>query len=61
MSSSTLSVSPSLTRSLSQRLIIAFASCLLGFTLIYFAGFSPMQALHNAAHDSRHSAAFPCH
>ena len=25
------------------------------------AGFAEMPQLHNAAHDGRHSAAFPCH
>ncbi|WP_419789743.1 CbtB domain-containing protein [Pseudomonas carnis] len=29
--------------------------------LVYFAGFSHIEAVHNAAHDTRHSAAFPCH
>jgi cobalt transporter subunit CbtB len=24
-------------------------------------GFAPVSAVHNAAHDTRHSAAFPCH
>mgnify|MGYP002064856140 CR=1 FL=1 len=34
---------------------------LLGACLVYFAGFSHLEAVHNAAHDTRHSAAFPCH
>ena len=59
MSTSTLSTSVSLP--LSQRLILAVGSCLLGTALIFFAGFSHVEALHNAAHDTRHSAAFPCH
>jgi len=33
----------------------------LGALLLYGAAFSTMSALHNAAHDSRHSASFPCH
>lgn len=61
MSTSTLSPSPTIALPLSQRLILALGSCLLGAALIYCAGFAPMQVLHNAAHDSRHSAAFPCH
>jgi len=28
---------------------------------VYFAGFSHLEAVHNAAHDTRHSAGFPCH
>ncbi len=45
----------------SQRLIVALGAILLGVGLVYFAGFSHIEAVHNAAHDTRHSAAFPCH
>lgn len=34
---------------------------LLGMFIIGFAGFSPMNVVHNAGHDYRHSMAFPCH
>jgi cobalt transporter subunit CbtB len=34
---------------------------LLGVGLIYGAGFAGSSVLHDAAHDSRHSFAFPCH
>lgn len=34
---------------------------MLGVGLIYGAGFAGSSALHEAAHDSRHSFAFPCH
>jgi cobalt transporter subunit CbtB len=33
---------------------------MLGAFLILGAGFSPISAIHNAAHDSRHIM-FPCH
>lgn len=33
----------------------------LGLVLLYGAAFAEMAALHNAAHDGRHSAGFPCH
>lgn len=46
---------------LSQRVVIAVGASLLGLCLVYFAGFSHIEAVHNAAHDTRHSAAFPCH
>jgi cobalt transporter subunit CbtB len=39
----------------------AVLSCALAIGLLYGMGFAPMEALHNAAHDSRHSAGFPCH
>ena len=61
MSSSALSSPVTLSLSLSQRILLAVGSCLLGAVLIFFAGFSHIEALHNAAHDTRHSAAFPCH
>lgn len=38
--------------------LLAFA---LGAALIYGAGFASKVELHNAAHDGRHSAGFPCH
>lgn len=61
MSSRTLSSSASVSLPLSKRLAIAVGACLLGTLLIFFAGFSQIEAMHNAAHDPRHSAAFPCH
>lgn len=39
----------------------AIAAALLGALLIYLAGFSSMEALHNGAHDARHAAGLPCH
>lgn len=38
-----------------------FAALLLGSALIFLVGFAPIGAVHNAAHDTRHAAAFPCH
>ncbi|MCY1404800.1 cobalt transporter subunit CbtB (proposed) [compost metagenome] len=61
MSSRTLSSSASVSLPLSKRVAIAAGCCLLGALLIFFAGFSHIEAVHNAAHDTRHSAAFPCH
>ena len=45
----------------SQRLAAAIGAALLGAALVYLAGFSHIAAVHNAAHDTRHSSAFPCH
>ncbi len=59
--SSTLSSSAVVALPLSQRLILAVGSCLLGAALIFVAGFAPQDALHNAAHDTRHGSGFPCH
>lgn len=38
-----------------------FAAAIAGLALIYFAGLSQAQTIHDAAHDSRHSMSFPCH
>ncbi len=34
---------------------------LLGTIILFGAGFTNISAAHNAAHDTRHSQAFPCH
>ncbi len=39
----------------------SFVAIALGLCFIYVIGLSNVSALHNAAHDTRHSAAFPCH
>ncbi len=44
-----------------DRLIAAVMAALLGALVVWGVGFSPIAALHNAAHDTRHSMAFPCH
>jgi cobalt transporter subunit CbtB len=47
--------------SLSERLAAAAMAALLGLGIIWGVGFSHVPAWHNAAHDTRHSMAFPCH
>lgn len=47
--------------SLRERLTVALITSTLGFFLLWGAGFAEADRLHNAAHDSRHSLAFPCH
>ena len=42
-------------------LVPALAAALLGTFLVIGAGFVQIPAVHNAAHDSRHAFAFPCH
>ena len=44
-----------------QRLVAAAAAILMGVFLVFGVGFASPDAIHNAAHDSRHSLAFPCH
>jgi cobalt transporter subunit CbtB len=44
-----------------NRIVPALLAAGLGLALLCAAGFVEMPMLHNAAHDSRHAAAFPCH
>lgn len=47
--------------SISDRLAAGVIALLLGSFLIYGAGLSHAQTLHDTAHDTRHSYGFPCH
>ncbi|TCV70496.1 cobalt transporter subunit CbtB [Neorhizobium sp. R1-B] len=54
--------SASMATSVSASKIIPLSmTALLGLFIVGFVGFSHMEVVHNAAHDSRHSFAFPCH
>ena len=44
-----------------SRLMQLALAGLLGFFIVGFVGFSHLDVVHNAAHDYRHSMAFPCH
>jgi len=46
---------------LKDRIIPSLLASILGLVLLYGAGFAETTQLHNAAHDGRHSASFPCH
>lgn len=61
MSSSTRAIHAEAGAALSERLIAAAVAALLGAFLIFGVGFAHPEAIHEAAHDSRHSFAFPCH
>ena len=43
------------------RAVPIFMAALLGIFIVGGVGFSHIGAVHNAAHDYRHSMAFPCH
>lgn len=45
----------------SSRVWPAVAAAFLGLVILFAVGFANSNVLHNAAHDSRHSFAFPCH
>lgn len=44
-----------------ETVVAAVVAAALGVFLIWVVGFSAIPALHNAAHDTRHSISFPCH
>ncbi len=49
------------TLSISERVKAAAAALVVGVALIYTTGFAASTNVHNAAHDTRHGLAFPCH
>jgi cobalt transporter subunit CbtB len=49
------------THALAQRVLPVCVLALLGVFLLFGVGFAEPDVLHNAAHDGRHSFAFPCH
>lgn len=44
-----------------SRLLPIFASAIIGVFMIFIVGHLQANALHNAAHDTRHATGFPCH
>lgn len=44
-----------------DKLLSALLIVFLAATLLFVTGFAETSVLHNAAHDGRHSASFPCH
>jgi len=47
--------------SATRHFIPALSAMLFGLMLVLLVGFAPIPQVHNAAHDTRHTAAFPCH
>ena len=45
-----------LTRNLPALALLGF-----GVVMVYGVGFSAIDPVHNAAHDTRHATGFPCH
>jgi len=43
------------------RRLPAVAVLIFGLFLVYGIGFVSIPAVHNATHDTRHAAGFPCH
>lgn len=41
--------------------LAALAALLIGFAVVFAAGFASPAAIHNATHDTRHAFGLPCH
>ncbi len=63
LASSTASVQPVGAAAPARAQVVASALTVaaLGVALLWGVGFSHIEAVHNAAHDTRHSNGFPCH
>jgi cobalt transporter subunit CbtB len=46
---------------LSERSKAVILALTIGAALVFLTGFAPSVAIHNAAHDTRHTLSFPCH
>lgn len=59
----TVSIQPATRPSslLAQLVAPLLTAAVVGAVILYGVGFSPIEVAHNAAHDGRHSHAFPCH
>ena len=44
-----------------RNLLPALAAALLGAVILFGVALANGDTIHNAAHDARHGAAFPCH
>ena len=55
------SISSVLPTSKAKAKIPSIVSIVLGISILFVIGFSNIGVVHNAAHDTRHSLAFPCH
>ena len=44
-----------------RRVRPALAAAMLGVTVLFGVALANSDTIHNAAHDTRHAAAFPCH
>jgi cobalt transporter subunit CbtB len=58
---STLIKSASLPAAQQEAVRYGVLALLVGTIFIGVAGFAPIDAIHDAAHNTRHAIAFPCH
>jgi cobalt transporter subunit CbtB len=61
MTAQVFSSQPVQAKTITYLRVQVFAALIFGVGIIFAVGFAPMSVAHNAAHDVRHSLAFPCH
>jgi len=61
MSAVTTTLNRPIASSAISKLAQAATAVFFGVMIVGFVGFSHLEAVHNAAHDTRHANAFPCH
>jgi len=61
MSSRVISEQAISSKSAISSVMQTFGALAFGVIIVFAVGFMPVDAAHNAAHDTRHSLAFPCH
>ena len=44
-----------------MRLVPALVAAFIGTEVLFGVGFAQPQTIHDATHDARHAAGFPCH
>ncbi|NKM36397.1 CbtB domain-containing protein [Rhizobium laguerreae] len=59
--SATSTISTPIIANSAARILQAAMALCFGATIVGFLGFSHIEIVHNAAHDTRHANAFPCH
>lgn len=57
----TMTKTTTTTKATSSNLVAITFMALLGAAMVFVAGHAQSGALHDAAHDVRHTAGFPCH
>jgi len=61
MSKIDLIIQPSASVAVSAKKMQVLAAAFLGGAILMAVGFAPIEVVHNATHDTRHSTGFPCH
>jgi len=59
MATSATATTPSVTKKDTR--VLAVLTLAAGLGIVYLTGFAHSATLHDAAHDTRHAMAFPCH